>query len=113
MDTLHPTIAASLAAFAPPTRWPEHIHGAIAPADYLSAGDIRARLEDRNTAAAAKVSAAITAISPVDMTPALLADVAQALLAQCKHLSRDVRETAKGYLTDLAGDMRHFAEQDA
>lgn len=113
MDTLHPTIAASLAAFAPPTRWPEHIHGATSPADYLSASDIRARLEDRSSTAGDKVVAAIAAVPVAALTPALLATVAQALLAKCKHLRGEARESAQGYLADLADDMRHFAEQDA
>jgi len=108
-----PFVAPFVAPFAPPARFPEHVHGATGPADYLSAADVRARLEDRSSTAADKVVAAIAAVSAAAMTPDLVAQVAQALLAKCRHLSREARESAQGYLADLADDMRHFAEQDA
>lgn len=114
LASLNPAFAPFLAPFAPPTRWPERIHGTTGSADYLSAADVRAGLERDSSAAADKVVAAITAVPQWAMTPALVAAVAQALHAQCLHLAhRNTREIAQGYLVDLADDMRGFAEMEA
>ena len=114
LANLNPTFAPFVAPFAPPARFPEHIHGATGSADFLSPADIRASLEHDSSVAADKIVAAIAAVPQWAMSPALLAAVAQALLSQCDHLvHRYTREVAQGYLTDLADDMRGFAERCA